>query len=124
METNYNILSYIIYLAVSFYITVWVGLILYKNGRYYMMEMFDKNEALVNAVNKLLLMGYYLINLGYATVVIRYWTHINSFRGLIETTTFKLGIIIVTLAIMHYINMVTLSWYHKKFTNNMSNLNN
>ena len=109
-----NIIAYILYIFITFFITVNVGLILYKNGRIYILEALHHNEELTDTVNKILLIGYYLLNLGYAALMLQYWEQITSYSMLIESVTTMVGRIVLGLAFMHYLNMFIIHKFRHK----------
>ncbi len=100
-----NILAYIVYLLITFIITIIVGRICYRNGHCYIHEILADDEHLGDNINKLLLTGYYLFNLGYATIMIYTWHQVTSVSMLISSISYMAGRIILTLAVMHYMNM-------------------
>ncbi len=102
---NYNIISYIIYLPIIFFITIKVGWMFYKNGELFLSNIFGSDLALVKKVNSLLLTGYYLVNLGYSILTIAYWERINHTLELINVMSSTLGKIILLLALLHYNNI-------------------
>ena len=106
---NYNILSYGLYLPITFYITILVGRELHKAGKYFVCEMIRHDKAFANAVNNSLLIGYYLINLGYVTIMISSWQEITCFTSLLITLCDKIGIILITLGFIHFMNMLVLT---------------
>lgn len=61
--------SYISYLAVAVPLTMYVAKNLYENGRVFLVECFKGNEELADSVNKLLLVGFYLVNLGFVSLM-------------------------------------------------------
>ena len=63
---DYHVTSYIIYLPVTVALTAWVGHKLFKNGKLFLLDIFEQNQALAESINQLLLVGFYLINIGYA----------------------------------------------------------
>ncbi|MEI7977497.1 MAG: hypothetical protein WCI53_01525 [Bacteroidota bacterium] len=111
---NYNLISYIIYLPITFYITVVVGWILFKKGIVFLNDTFNSNLELASILNRFLLLGYYLLNLGYAAVSIHIFSEINSIPQLIEELSKRIGMLIIGLAIMHYFNMYTFSHFNKQ----------
>lgn len=115
---NYNILTYSIYLPIIFFIMIKIGWLFYKHGEVYLIYLFQQNNNLVKSLNQILLIGYYLINLGYAIYSIAYWEHVNSTTQLINTLSYHLGIIIIGLAIMHYNNVFWLTFFVKSKTLN------
>jgi hypothetical protein len=118
---NYNFISYLIYLPITFYITVIVGWVLYKKGIVFLNDAFNSNVKLASILNKFLLLGYYLLNLGYAAVSIHIFSEINSFTQLIEELTKRIGMLIIGLALMHYFNMYTFSHFNKQIQKLYSN---
>jgi hypothetical protein len=103
-----NTLAYIIYLVITVGITVKVGGKLHKHGYWFILDLFANNQAITTSVNKLLLIGYYLLNIGYVAITINNWQSIATPVQLVEIITTKVGIIIIGLAIIHYFNMLVL----------------
>lgn len=107
-------IGYIIYLPIIIYITVIVGRTFHKNGIYYI-ELVIEDSHLAHSINNLLLLGYYLINIGYAFVSLRTWTQINTIPQLFEEVSLRTGIIILFLTLLHYINIIAISlWSYLK----------
>ena len=111
---NYTVLTYLLYLLISVGLTVWVAQVLFKNGKFFMVEIFKNNETLAAAVNKLLLVGFYLINFGYATLSLKQGYAINSSVEMIEALSVKVGVIILVLGGMHFLNLVVLFRLRKR----------
>lgn len=115
-----NLLGYIIFLFFAYLITVHVGLVFFKKGRVYILFLMQGDEHYSDAINRLLLIGYYLVNLGYAAVMISFWGKISTLDQLIGSVSTMLGRQVVGLAILHYCNMLViyfLSVRHKKSLN-------
>lgn len=110
---NYQIISYIVFLGISFFITIQIGWVLYKNGEVYLLEIFQYQTDFVKSINKLLLIGYYLVNLGKAALEIMIWEKIYTLTDVFRVTGQKLGNLLLLLAIMHYINVIGLNIYSK-----------
>lgn len=100
-----NTIGYLLFLPIIGFITFRVGWIFYKNGEHYLIDMLGDNKEVVQAINKLLLVGYYLVNMGYAAVTITFWTDITSWGVLVGELSEKLGILILLLGLMHYNNL-------------------
>lgn len=111
---EYQIISYSIFLSFSFFITIKLGWIFYKNGEIYLLEIFKQQKTYVRSINKLLLVGYYLVNLGKASITITYWETIYTIPDIIRVVGVKLGNLLLLLAIMHYINVIGLAIFSKK----------
>ncbi|WP_022822372.1 hypothetical protein [Hymenobacter norwichensis] len=102
---NYLLLVYGVYLPVTVLLTVWVARTLFTNGRTFLVDIFHGNEPLADSVNKLLLTGFYLINIGYATLTLRSDDPVTSYQQTVETLSIKLGTIILILGGMHFFNL-------------------
>jgi hypothetical protein len=105
---NYTILTYSIYLPITILLTIWVARTLFKNGRVFLVEIFHKDEVLADSVNKLLLVGFYLVNVGYAVYTLKIWGTIDGTQQVIETLSQKIGWIILVLGAMHFFNLFIL----------------
>ena len=69
---NWIVTTYLSYLTISIALTVWVARTLHKNGRIFLVDSFLGNEKLADSVNHLLVVGFYLINIGYVTLALKY----------------------------------------------------
>lgn len=98
-------IAYIIYLLISIGLTVWVANVLFRNGRVFLIDVFKGNDTLTDAVNKLLVVGFYLINFGYISLTLKSGAFISSNEVLIEFLSFKLGVIVLVLGAMHFTNL-------------------
>jgi hypothetical protein len=102
---NYIILTYIVYLITTIILTVWVSKTLFKNGKIFLVEIFHGHRELADSVNKLLLVGFYLINIGYAVYTLQVADEIANYREVIEQLSVKVGWIILILGGMHFFNL-------------------
>ncbi|ARV09235.1 hypothetical protein BTO05_06105 [Winogradskyella sp. PC-19] len=109
---NYNIITYFIYLPIICFVMIKIGWLFYKNGEVFLLNLLD-NKELVKSINNLLLIGYYLTNIGYAIITIAYWERVDSVFQLINTLSYTLGKIILLLAFMHYNNIFWLKYLNK-----------
>jgi hypothetical protein len=111
---NYLTITYSLYLFFSVTITVWVGNTLFKHGRVFLVEIFRGNTEMADAVNKLLLVGFYLINTGYAVFSLSTSHSVGDLTSMIERLSLKVGGIILTLGLMHFFNLFLLFRLRKK----------
>lgn len=102
---NYIILTYCIYLAVTISLTIWVAKTLFNNGKVFLIDIFHGNKILSDSVNNLLLVGFYLINIGYAVFTLQEEDSIANIQGVIERLSIKVGCIILILGVMHFFNL-------------------
>jgi hypothetical protein len=101
----YIVASYLTYLAVSLGVTVWVATTLYRNGRVFLVDAFHGNVELAQSVNHLLVVGFYLINIGYVTLALRTGAQVVTAREAIELTSDKIGVVLLVLGLMHFFNL-------------------
>lgn len=111
---NTSLLIYLAYLMVSIVMTVWVARTLHKNGRLFLVDAFSGNEAMADSVNHLLLVGFYLINLGFILLFLRVGTKPADLVEGVEYIATKLGIVVLVLGAMHFFNMFNFSKMRKK----------
>lgn len=101
----YTELSYVAYLAISVGLTIWVARTLHRNGRLFLVDAFHGDEPRADAVNHLLVVGFYLINIGYVTLALKYGDKPDNLRTAIEFLSTKVGLVLVVLGVMHFFNM-------------------
>ena len=107
-ESAQQVYYYAAYLFVSLVITIWVGRSLNKNGRVFLVENFQGREALADSVNHLLLVGFYLINIGFVALALRFGGRPVGIVQSIEFLSTKIGLVIVVIGAMHFNNMYAL----------------
>ena len=103
------VITYLMYLVISLALTVWVAQTLHKNGRIFLVDVFHGNEALADSVNHLLVVGFYLINLGYVSLALKLGYSLESAREGIEALSWKIGLVLVVLGGMHFFNLYIFS---------------
>ncbi len=101
----YIVASYAVYLAVSLAVTIWVARTLHKNGRVFLVDVFHGNAALADSVNHLLVVGFYLINVGYVALALRSADPADTPRQAIEMVSNKIGVVLLVLGAMHFLNL-------------------
>ena len=99
---------YLTYVAISLLLTVWVARILQRSGSVFLRDAFHGNEGLATAVNQLLVIGFYLVNLGYIAFALKTNFPPDTFRQLLELESTKLGMVVLILGLMHCFNVVVL----------------
>ena len=104
---NYTVWTYAAYLVASVALTIWVARTLHKNGRVFLVEAFGCNETLADSVNHLLVVGFYLVNIGYVTLALKYkfGNEPTNMQGAIEFLSTKVGLVLVVLGAMHFLNL-------------------
>ena len=101
--------TYLVYLGISVALTIWVARTLHKNGRIFLVDSFLGNEGLADSVNHLLVVGFYLVNIGFVTLALKYGDKAVDAQTGLEILSSKVGLVLVVLGIMHFINLFVFS---------------
>jgi hypothetical protein len=101
--------TYIVYIALSIPLTIWVAQTLHKNGRIFLIDSFRGNERLADSVNHLLVVGFYLINIGYVALALKERIAPTDVREVLETISRKIGVVMLVLGAMHFFNILVFS---------------
>jgi len=109
----YIVTCYITYLALSLVTTIWVAQTLHKNGRLFLVDAFSGNEDLADSVNHLLVVGFYLVNIGYVALALKTAEAVNTVRDSIELVSDKFGVVLLVLGVMHFFNLFVFSRMRK-----------
>ena len=104
---DYTVITYLMYALISIGLIMWVGKTLFINGRVFLIKVFEEDE-MADSVNKLLLVGFYLINIGYMVYNLKIYKIVDNLRVSIETLSVKIGVIILILGVMHFFNIFVL----------------
>ena len=102
---NVVITSYATYLAISIAVTVWVARTLHKNGRVFLVDAFHGNEPLADSVNHLLVVGFYLVNIGFVSLALKFGIRPTDASEAMEVLSAKLGWVLLILGAMHFFNL-------------------
>jgi hypothetical protein len=111
---NWIIGTYVAYLGVSVCLTVWVARTLHKNGRIFLVDSFLGNEQLADSVNHLLVVGFYLINIGYVAMALKYGVAAANAQEALETLSTKVGLVLLVLGAMHFFNILVFTRMRKR----------
>lgn len=107
---SYNTLAYLIYLPFTLILTIWVGRDLHQKGVGLLTNALG-DAPLVKVVNQFLLLGYYLLNIGYAAVCLSLFPSISNLLELSEALASRIGFILFSLALIHYFNILIIHHY-------------
>ena len=108
--------TYGIYLVLSVGHTVYVARTLHQNGRVILIDAFSGNEKLADSVNHLLVVGFYLINIGGVSLALKYGAAAVGVKDAIEYLSWKVGLVAVVLGVMHFFNLFLFSKMRKRAT--------
>ena len=105
MKTDFNFIAYLIYLPVIIVLTWYVAHTLFKNSKVFMLDIFSGKEEIAYSTNTLFETGFYLLNLGFALLIMEVSFQIESSRNLLETLSSKVGGFAIYLGIMLFFNL-------------------
>lgn len=111
---NATIVNYALYLALAIPLTVWVARTLHKNGRVFLVECFHGNQELADSVNHLLVVGFYLVNIGFVSLYLKTSEVIEGTQGVFEILSGKMGIVLLVLGLMHFFNLYLFTRMRKR----------
>ena len=107
MENSKILIGYIIYLPIVLLLTYFVSKTLFKNGKVFMADIFKGKEDIANATNKLFEIGFYLLNIGWALIILEiyYYGDNYSYQKLFEDLSKKIGGFSIYLGVMLFLNL-------------------
>jgi hypothetical protein len=122
--TSKIVLAYMIYLPVVLLLTYYVARTLFTNGRIFMLDIFKGKEDIANATNKLFEVGFYLLNMGFALLILkidqgdtafypmteggiveRHIALLDTNQEVVEVLARKLGGFAIYLGVMLFLNL-------------------
>ena len=101
--------TYVAYLVICVGITIWVGEILRKYGRVVLSNGLEGSHELTDAFAHLLIVGFYLINLGVISFNLKIGGQVSDAQTAIELVSLKIGTILVVLGAMHFLIFAALA---------------
>jgi hypothetical protein len=104
-----TVVAYVVYLLISVALTIWVARTLSRNGRIFLADVLHGNEKLAEAVNHLLVVGFYLVNFGFVALYLSQDDAVADARRLFEALSVKLGVVLLVLGVMHLGNVYVLN---------------
>lgn len=108
--------TYLIYLGISVGLTAWVGRTLNRGGRVFLVDVFKGNTELADSVNRLLLVGFYLVNLGYVVLALKIGYRVTGAQEAIEALSTKVGLVLLVLGAMHFANLYVFARLRRRVT--------
>lgn len=117
---NYTIFAYSAYLLLTIGLTIWVAKTLFKNGQVFLVEIFGGQEELASSVNRLLVVGFYLINIGYAVYTLESMGNVEDMVETMKKLSRSVGSIILILGGMHFLNLFIFFELRKRAKNRIA----
>lgn len=106
---GYLVPAQLSFLTLAVTATIFVGRTLYRHGRIFLVDAFGGNSPLADAVNHLLVVGFYLINVGYVCESSDVSYRVDTFSELITVVAARLGTVLLVLGVMHFLNLYVFS---------------
>jgi drug/metabolite transporter (DMT)-like permease len=108
------VLAYALYLAIAIGLTIWVAHTLSTNGEVFLIECFGHDETLAKSTNHLLVVGFYLVNLGFILLALQFGREPHTLPEMIRFLSSKVGLAVVVLGFMHFFNMNAIAKFGRK----------
>jgi hypothetical protein len=105
--------TYLAYLVISILLTIWVARTLFKNGQVFLDDAFA-DERLAESVNHLLVVGFYLLNLGFVAIALKVTGPVAGGSAAMETLAAKLGLVLLVLGGVHFANLFVLGRFRRR----------
>lgn len=107
-------LAYGLYLLISIAMTIWVARTLSTNGEVFLVQCLGQNEQLAKSTNHLLVVGFYLVNIGFITLTLSYSGEPQTWPQTIRFLSGKVGLAVLVLGGMHFFNMHAIARFGRK----------
>ena len=111
---NNTVITYIAYLLIAVPLTIWVAKTLHKNGRVFLINSMKNDEKIADSVNHLLVVGFYLVNIGFVLLYLKLNSLVPDIGGVFEALSAKLGVVMLVLGAMHFFNIYVFARIGKK----------
>ena len=105
----YVVYAYLGYLTISIAVTVWVARTLFKHGRAFLVDAMRGNAELADSINHLLVVGFYLVNLGWVSLMMKTPSAPYAVASALELLSVKIGGVLLVLGTMHFANLLVLT---------------
>jgi len=109
-----TVLTYLIYLGIAIPLTVWVARALHRYGEAFLNDVFGGDVTLAHAVNQLLVIGFYLLNLGYVSLFLTSHATVDSPRRLFEVLSTKVGAVAIVVGLVHFANLWAFNAFRRR----------
>lgn len=109
-----TVVAYLIYLIVAVPLTVWAARALHRYGEVFLNDVFAGDAGLAHAVNQLLVIGFYLLNLGYVGLFMTSHTSVTTTRRLFELLSVKVGAVALVIGVVHFANVWAFNAFRRR----------
>jgi hypothetical protein len=106
--------AYLLYLAIAIGVTIWVARTLSHNGIVFLVQCFGHNGELARSTNHLLVVGFYLVNIGFISLALSLGEAPATIADAIRFLSTKVGLAVLVLGAMHFFNMAAIARFGRK----------
>ena len=104
MDVRYaGLIVFVVLFAV---LTMFVGRLLRTNGIVFLERVFGPEGRVAHATNALLNIGYYLLSLSLLFLNAAHVTEVSDQFEVVRVVTTRLGMSILVIAVIHFVNMI------------------
>jgi hypothetical protein len=114
---DWKLFTYGVYVLLSVVLTIWVGRTLHRNGTVFLLDVLEGNRDLADSVNHLLVVGFYLVNLGFVSLALTEDATGLAATGAVELLSRKMGLVLLVLGALHLGNVWALSRMRRRRIN-------
>ncbi|WP_414944320.1 hypothetical protein [Amycolatopsis sp. cmx-11-32] len=111
------VVAYALYLAITVPLTVLVARTLSRHGKTFLEDVFQEKQALAHSVNQLLVVGFYLVSLGFVALFLTSNDTVLDARDVFEMLSVKVGTVALVLGVMHVGNVLVFNGIRRKHLN-------
>ncbi|ANN16762.1 hypothetical protein [Amycolatopsis orientalis] len=108
------VVAYALYLAITVPLTVLVARTLSRHGKTFLEDVFQDKQALAHSVNQLLVVGFYLVSLGFVTLFLTSTDTVLDARDVFEMLSVKVGTVALVLGVMHVGNVLVFNGIRRR----------
>jgi len=100
------IMTNLLYFAISLALVAVVGRALSRSGAAFLPEMFGDRGGVAEAVNRLLVVAFYLLSCGFIALTMPVWAHVGSAGQALQLLSAKVGELLLVLGVLHVASTV------------------
>lgn len=109
-----TVVTYLLYLVLAIPLTLWVARALHRYGKVFLVDVFHGDDVLAHAVNQLLVIGFYLLNLGYVALFMTSSRSVGTSRRVLEVLSTKVGGVAIVLGVVHFANVWAFNAFRRR----------
>jgi hypothetical protein len=101
------VVVYALYVLLALSLVTWLAIVLRRDGRVFLDDVFRSQTQLAASVSQLLVTGYLVFTMGYALLLLRIDSAASTV-GALRSAARQFGFLLLSLGAMHSLNMMIL----------------